>query len=41
MQGAQKLRIEAYLQIRRNDEAEAQRRRWNFYEAIRIEFPRG
>ena len=34
MQGAQKLRSEAYLQIRCNDEVAAQRRRWTFYEAI-------
>ena len=34
MQGAQKLRSEAYLQVRRSDEDEAQRRRWTFYEAI-------
>ena len=25
---------EVYLQVRRNDEGEAQRRRWTFYEAI-------
>jgi hypothetical protein len=34
MQGAQKLRSEAHLQVRRNDEVEAQRRRWTFYETI-------
>jgi hypothetical protein len=34
MQGAQKLRSEAHLQVRRNDEGEAQRRRWTFYETI-------
>ena len=34
MQGAQKLRNEAHLQVRRNDEVEAQRRRWTFYETI-------
>jgi hypothetical protein len=37
MQGAQKLRSEAYLQVRCNDEVEAQRRRWTFWEAITIE----
>jgi len=37
MQGAQKLRSEAHLQVRRNDEVEAQRRRWTFYEAINFE----
>jgi hypothetical protein len=36
MQGAQKLRSEAHLQVRRNDEVEAQRRRWTFYETIKI-----
>ena len=35
MQGAQNLRSEAYLAVRRNDEGEAQRRRWTFYEAIK------
>ena len=35
MQGAQKLRSEAHLQVRRNDEVEAQRRRWTFYETIK------
>jgi len=34
MQGAQKLRREAHLQVRRNDEVAAQRRRWTFYETI-------
>jgi hypothetical protein len=34
MQGAQNLRSEAYLPLRCNDEGEAQRRRWAFYEAI-------
>jgi len=34
MQGAQKLRSEAYEQVRCNDEVEAQRRRWTFYETI-------
>ena len=34
MPGAQNLRSEAYLPVRRNDEGEAQRRRWTFYEAI-------
>jgi len=36
MQGAQKLRSEAYLKIRRNDEVKAQRSRWTFYEAIKF-----
>jgi hypothetical protein len=36
MQGAQKLRSEAHLQVRCNDEVEAQRRRWTFYETIII-----
>jgi len=36
MQGAQKLRNEAHLRMRRNDEVTAQRRRWTFYEAIKI-----
>ena len=36
MQGAQNVRSEAYLQVRLNDEGEAQRRRWTFYEAIKI-----
>jgi len=36
MQGAQNVRSEAYLQVRRNDEGEAQRRRWPFYEAIKL-----
>jgi hypothetical protein len=35
MQGAQKLRNEAHLWVRRNDEVEAQRRRWTFYETIK------
>jgi hypothetical protein len=34
MQGAQKLRSEAHLRVRRSDEVEAQRRRWTFYETI-------
>jgi hypothetical protein len=34
MQGAQKLRSEAHFRVRRNDEVEAQRRRWIFYEII-------
>jgi len=34
MQGAQKLRSEAHIWMRRNDEVEAQRRRWTFYETI-------
>jgi hypothetical protein len=36
MQGAQKLRSEAHLRVRRNDEVEAQRRRWTFYEVIKM-----
>jgi len=36
MQGAQNLRSEAYLQVRGNDEGEAQRRRWTFYETITV-----
>jgi len=36
MQGAQKLRSEAHLQVRRNDEVTAQRRRWTFYETIKV-----
>ena len=36
MQGAQKLRSEAYVQVRCNDEGEAQRRRWTFYETIKF-----
>jgi hypothetical protein len=40
MQGAQKLRSEAHLRVRRNDEVEAQRRRWTFYEVIKIPGPR-
>jgi len=36
MQGAQKLRSEAHLRVRRNDEVAAQRRRWTFYETINI-----
>jgi hypothetical protein len=34
MLGAQKLRSEAHLRVRRNDEVEAQRRRWTFYKVI-------
>jgi len=34
MQGAQKPRSEAHILVRRNDEVEAQRRRWTFYETI-------
>ena len=34
MPSAKKLRSEAHLQVRRNDEVAAQRRRWTFYEAI-------
>jgi hypothetical protein len=36
MQGAQKLRSEAHLQVRRNDEVAAQRRRRTFYETIKF-----
>jgi hypothetical protein len=36
MPGAQKLRSEVRLQVRRNDEVEAQRRRWIFYETIKF-----
>jgi hypothetical protein len=36
MQGAQKLRSEAHLQVRGNKEVAAQRRRWTFCEAINI-----
>jgi hypothetical protein len=39
MQGAQKLRSEAHLQVRRNDEVAAQHRRWTFYETINIYTP--
>jgi len=38
MQGAQNLRSEAYLKVRCNDEGEAQRRRWTFYETIILDF---
>jgi hypothetical protein len=41
MQGAQKLRNEAHLRVRRNDEVEAQRSRWTFYEVIRVNRPKG
>jgi hypothetical protein len=34
VQGGQKLRSEAYYQARGNDEVEAQRRRWIFYEKL-------
>jgi hypothetical protein len=37
MQGAQKLRSEAHLRVRRNEEVEAQRSRWIFYETIKYE----
>jgi hypothetical protein len=37
MQGAKKLRREAHLRVRRNDEVEAQRRRWTFYKAINFD----
>jgi len=36
MQGAQKLRSEAHLRVRRNDEVAAQRSRWTFYETINL-----
>jgi hypothetical protein len=36
MPGAQKLRSEAHLQVRLNDEVAAQRRRWTFYETIKF-----
>ncbi len=36
MQGAQKLRGEPHFHVRRSDEAEAQRRRWTFYETIKF-----
>jgi len=36
MQGAQKLRSEAHLGVRRNGEVEAQRRRWTFNEVIKF-----
>jgi len=36
MQGAQKLRSEAHLRVRRNDEVAAQRSRWTFYETIKL-----
>jgi hypothetical protein len=36
MQGAQKLRSEAHLLVRRNDEVAAQRSRWTFYETITL-----
>jgi hypothetical protein len=35
MQDAQNLRSEAYLLVRCNDEGEAQRSRWTFYETIK------
>jgi len=34
IQGAQELRSEVYEGVRRNDEVEAERSRWTFYEAI-------
>jgi hypothetical protein len=37
-QGAQKLRSETHLWVRRNDEVEAQRSRWTLYETIRFSF---
>ena len=36
MQGAQELRSEAHFQVRCNDEVEAHRRRWTFFETIKI-----
>jgi len=36
MQGAQKLRSETHLRVRRNDEVETHRRRWTFYETIKL-----
>jgi len=41
MQGAQKLRREGHLRVRRNDEVEAQRRRWTFYETIKFKIAEG
>jgi hypothetical protein len=41
MQGAQKLWREAHMQVRRNDEVEAQRRRWTFHEVIKKEREHG
>jgi hypothetical protein len=38
MRGAQKLRSEAHLHVRRNDEVAAQPRRWTFYETISLRF---
>ena len=35
MPGAQKLRSEAHLQVRHNDEVAAQRRRWTYSETIK------
>jgi hypothetical protein len=40
MQGAQKLRNEAHLHVRRNDEVAAQRSRWTFYETINSYLPK-
>jgi hypothetical protein len=39
MLGAQKLRSEAHSKVRRNDEVEAQQRRWTFYETIKAHAP--
>jgi hypothetical protein len=36
MQGAQKLRIEAHLDVRRFDEGDGQLRSWAFYETIKL-----
>jgi len=37
MQVAQKRKSAAHLQVRRNDEVEAQGRRWTSYETIKID----
>jgi hypothetical protein len=36
MQGARKLRSEVHFGARRNDEVEAQRRSWTFYETVNV-----
>ena len=36
MQGAQKLGVKRTYKVRCNDEVEAQRRRWTFYETIKV-----
>jgi hypothetical protein len=38
MPGTQKLRSEVHLQVRRNDDVAAQRRRWTFYETIKNDY---